>query len=196
LQYAIDNSAAEVVVLTDVREKMVTDFDLVIKANLTIKAADKFTAEAPAKVEFYNEGTSMDFAVGTADGAERCTLTIAENVHFDLVDRVIWLGYYGNNVDVVVNGYLGGYQIWHGANTTVNNGGMLDSHGEAFIMRRDATLTANEGSKVKANYFQIYSGHINATGADITAGLVWVDGAHSYGSEGNVSFTLNNTSFV
>ena len=196
LQYAIDNSAAEVVVLTDVREKMVTDFDLVIKANLTIKAADKFTAEAPAKVEFYNEGTSMDFAVGTADGAERCTLTIAENVHFDLVDRVIWLGYYGNNVDVVVNGYFGGYQIWHGANTTVNNGGKLDSHGEAFVMRRDATLTANEGAKVNANYFQIYSGHINATGADITAGLVWVDGAHSYGSEGNVSFTLNNTSFV
>ena len=196
LQYAIDNSAAEVVVLTDVREKMETDFDLVIKANLTIKAADKFTAEAPAKVEFYNEGTSMDFAVGTADGFERCTLTIAENVHFDLVDRVIWLGYYGNNVDVVVNGYLGGNQIWHGANTTVNNGGKLDSHGEAFVMRRDATLTANEGAKVNANYFQIYSGHINATGADITAGLVWVDGAHSYGSEGNVSFTLNNTSFV
>ena len=194
LQYAIDNSAAEVVVLTDVREKMVTDFDLVIKANLTIKAADKFTADAPAKVEFYNEGTSMDFAVGTADGADRCTLTIAENVHFDLTDRVIWLGYYGNNVDVVVNGYLGGYQIWHGANTTVN--GMLDSHGEAFIMRRDAILTANEGSKVKANYFNIYSGHINATGADITAGLVWVNGAHNYGAEGNVSFTLNNTSFV
>ena len=196
LQYAIDNSAAEVVVLTDVREKMVTDFDLVIKANLTIKAADKFTAEAPAKVEFYNEGTSMDFAVGTADGAERCTLTIAENVHFDLVDRVIWLGYYGNNVDVVVNGYFGGYQIWHGANTTVNNGGMLDSHGEAFIMRRDATLTAKEGSKVKANYFQIYSGHINATGADITAGLVWVNNNHSYGSEGTVSFTLNKTTFT
>ena len=197
LKYAIDNSAAEVVVLADVREKMVTDFDIVIKANLTIKAdATKFTAEAPAKVEFYNEGTSYDFTAGTADGAERCTLTIAENVHFDLTDRVIWLGYYGNNVDVVVNGYLGGYQIWHGANTTVNNGGMLDSHGEAFIMRRDATLTANEGSKVKANYFNIYSGHINATGAEITAGLVWVNGAHSYGAEGNVSFTLNNTSFV
>ena len=194
LQYAIDNSAAEVVILTDVREKMVTDFDLVIKANLTIKAADKFTAENPAKVEFYNEGTSMDFAVGTANGAERCTLTIAENVHFDLTDRVIWIGYYGNNVDVVVNGYLGGYQIWHGANTTVN--GMLDSHGEAFIMRRDATLTANVGSKVKANYFNIYSGHINATGAEITAGLVWVNGAHSYGSEGNVSFTLNKTTFT
>ena len=194
LQYAIDNSKEEVVILTDVREKMVTDFDLVIKANLTIKAAAKFTAENPAKVEFYNEGTSMDFAVGTANGAERCTLTIAENVHFDLTDRVIWIGYYGNNVDVVVNGYLGGYQIWHGANTTVN--GMLDSHGEAFIMRRDATLTANEGSKVKANYFNIYSGHINATGAEITAGLVWVNGAHNYGVEGNVSFTLNNTTFT
>ena len=194
LQYAIDNSAAEVVILTDVREKMETDFDLVIKANLTIKAADKFTAENPAKVEFYNDGTSMDFAVGTANGAERCTLTIADNVHFDLTDRVIWIGYYGNNVDVVVNGYLGGYQIWHGANTTVN--GMLDSHGEAFIMRRDATLTANEGAKVNANYFNIYSGHINATGAEITAGLVWVNGAHNYGDEGNVSFTLNNTTFT
>ena len=196
LQYAIDNSAAEVVVLTDVREKMVTDFDLVIKANLTIKAAEKFTAEAPAKVEFYNEGTSYDFVAGTADGAERCTLTIAENVHFDLVDRVIWLGYYGNNVDVVVNGYLGGYQIWHGANTTVNNGGMLDSHGEAFIMRRDATLTANEGAKVNANYFHIYSGHINATGADIIAGLVWVYNNHDYGREGTVSFDLENTTFT
>ena len=194
LQYAIDNSAAEVVILTDVREKMETDFDLVIKANLTIKAADKFTAENPAKVEFYNEGTSMDFAVGTANGVERCTLTIDENVHFDLTDRVIWIGYYGNNVDVVVNGYLGGYQIWHGANTTVN--GMLDSHGEAFIMRRDATLTANEGSKVKANYFNIYSGHINATGAEITAGLVWVYNNHNYGVEGTVSFTLNKTTFT
>lgn len=185
LQYAIDNNAAELKILCDVREKMTTDFDLIINADLTI------TADAPVKVEFYNDGTSYDFAVGSNNNN---TLTIGENVHFDLVDRVIWLGYWGNNVTVVVNGYLGGYQIWHGANTVVK--GTLDSHGEAFIMRRDATLTANEGAKVNANYFQIYSGHIVAENATITAGLVWVNNNHSYGNEGTVSFELDNTEFT
>ena len=185
LQYAIDNNAAELKILCDVREKMTIDFDLNINADLTI------TADAPVKVEFYNDGTSYDFAVGSTNNN---TLTIGENVHFDLVDRVIWLGYWGNNVTVVVNGYLGGYQIWHGANTVVN--GTLDSHGEAFIMRRDATLTANEGAKVNANYFQIYSGHIVAENATITAGLVWVNNNHDLGKEGTVSFELDNTEFT
>ena len=185
LQYAIDNNAAELKILCDVREKMTIDFDLNINADLTI------TADAPVKVEFYNDGTSYDFAVGSTNNN---TLTIGENVHFDLVDRVIWLGYWGNNVTVVVNGYLGGYQIWHGANTIVK--GTLDSHGEAFIMRRDATLTANEGAKVNANYFQIYSGHIVAENATITAGLVWVNNNHNYGNEGTVSFELDNTEFT
>ena len=185
LQYAIDNNAAELKILCDVREKMTIDFDLNINADLTI------TADAPVKVEFYNDGTSYDFAVGSTNNN---TLTIGVNVHFDLVDRVIWLGYWGNNVTVVVNGYLGGYQIWHGANTVVK--GTLDSHGEAFIMRRDATLTANEGAKVNANYFQIYSGHIVAENATITAGLVWVNNNHNYGNEGTVSFELDNTEFT
>ena len=184
LQAAIDSGASEVVILKDVREKMTVDFDLVINADLTI------TADKAVKVEFYNEGTAYDFAVGSTNGN---TLTIGENVHFDLTDRVIWLGYYGNNVDVVVDGYLGGYQIWHGADTTVN--GTLDSHGEAFIMRRDATLTVNGGT-VNANYFHIYSGHIEATDATITAGLVWIYNNHSYGSEGTVSFKLDNTDFT
>lgn len=185
LQYAVDNNAAELKILCDVREKMATDFYLNINADLTI------TADAPVKVEFYNDGTTYDFVVGSTNNNK---LTIGENVHFDLVDRVIWLGYLGNNVTVFVNGYLGGYQIWHGANTVVN--GTLDSHGEAFVMRRDATLTANEGAKVNANYFQIYSGHIVAENATITAGLVWVNNNHDYGIEGTVSFELDNTEFT
>ena len=186
LRAAIDTEASELVILKDVREKMTEDFDLVIKSDLTI------TAAKPVKVEFYNEGTAYDFAVGSTNNN---TLTIAENVHFDLTDRVIWLGYYGNNVNVVVNGYLGGYQIWHGADTQVTATGKLDSHGEAFIMRRNATLTV-DGGEVNANYFQIYSGHIEAEDATITAGLVWINNNHSYGSEGTVSMSLDNTTFT
>ena len=186
LKAAIDSGASELIILSDSREKMTADFDFIINANLTI------TAASPVKVEFYNEGTAYDFAVGSTNSN---VLTIGENVHFDLVDRVIWLGYWGNNVDVMVDGYLGGYQIWHGADTTVSATGKLDSHGEAFIMRRDATLTVNAGT-VNANYFHIYSGHINAEDATITAGLVWVYNNHSYGSEGTVSFALDNTSFA
>ena len=186
LKAAIDNGAPELKLLSDAREKMTSDFDIKISADLTI------TADAPVKVEFYNEGTSYDFAIGSTNNN---TLTIGENVSFDLVDRVIWIGFWGNNVDVVVNGYLGGYQIWHGADTTVTENGTLDSHGEAFIMRRNATLTV-DGGKVNANYFTIYSGHIVAENAEITAGLVWINNNHNYGSEGTVSVKLTNTSFT
>ena len=185
IEYAVENGSAEIKLLADSRELMPTDIEIILKADLTI------TADAPVKVEFYNKGTTYDFVVGSTNNH---ALIIGENVHFDLVDRVIWLGYYGNNVDVVVKGYLGGYQIWHGADTTVSSTGMLDSHGEAFIMRRNATLTVS-GGKVNANYFHIYSGHIDAKDATITAGLVWIYNNHDYGSEGTVSFELENTSF-
>ena len=183
LQAAIDADASEVEILSDTREAMTKDFEIVIDNDLTI------TAAKAVKVEFYNNNTTFDFVVGSNNNNK---LTIAENVHFDLVDRVIWLGYYGNNVDVQVDGYLGGYQIWHGADTTVSATGTLDSHGEAFIMRRDAILTVN-GGNVNANYFQIYSGHIDAKDATITAGQFWVDNNHDYGVEGTVSVNLDNT---
>ena len=189
LEYAVENGASEIKVLKDSREVMTSDFEITIKADLTI------TADEPVNVEFYNDGTTRDFTVNSTNNSNNYKFTIAENVHFDLVDRVIWLGYYGNDVDVQVDGYLGGYQIWHGADTTISTTGTLDSHGEAFIMRRDAVLTVN-GGKVNANYLQIYSGHINAKDADITAGLVWINNNHSHGVEGTVSIALDNSKFV
>lgn len=187
LEAAIDTNAAEVKILKDSREVMTTDFDIKIAADLTI------TADAPVSVEFYNDGTTYDFSVGSTNSN---TLTIAENVSFDLTDRVIWLGYWGNDVDVVVDGYIGAYQIWHGADTTVNATGTLDSHGEAFIMRSDATLTV-DGGNVNANYITAYSGHIVAKNdANVTAGLVWIKNAHDYGVDGTVSVELDNSTFT
>ncbi len=186
LKAAVDGGASELKILADSREKMTTDFDIKISADLVI------TAEKPVNVEFYNEGTTYDFAIGSTNNNK---LTIAENVHFDHTDRVIWAGYWGNNVDIQVDGYLGGYQIWHGADTTVSATGTLDSHGEAMIMRRDAIMTVN-GGKVNANYIQAYSGHIVAKDAQITAGLVWLQNNHSYGSEGTISIALDGTEFT
>lgn len=186
LQDAIGSNASELKILSDVREKMIDDFYLVINANLTI------TADAPVKVEFYNQGTSYDFVVGSNNSN---TLTIDENVSFDLTDRVIWLGFYGNNVDVDVKGYLGGYQIWHGADTTVTASGTLDSYGEALVMRRGATMTI-DGGKVEANYFNILSGNIVAENATIDCGAFWIANTESYAGEGNVNISLKDSTLT
>lgn len=181
LQYAIDNSAAEIKILADTREVMPTDFEIIINADLAINA------DNPVKVEFYNDGTNYDFVVGSNNDNK---LTIGENVHFDLVDRVIWLGYYGNNVKVQVDGYLGASQIWHGANTTVSETGTLDSHGEALVMRRGALLTV-DGGKIDANYFNILSGQIMAeNNAEINCGAFWIANTGSYAGEGNVLINI------
>ena len=182
LTAAIEAGASEVKILTDVREVMESDFDLVIGADLTI------TADAPVNVEFYNEGTKRDFATGSADG-NAYVLTIDENVTFNLTDRVIWLGYYDNLVTVNVKGTLAAYNMWVGTDTTVT--GTLISESAELVMRRDATLTVN-GGKVDADFFQIYSGHIVADNADIDCGLVWVNGNHNYASEGTFSMSLKN----
>ena len=177
---AIDAGATEVKILKSVREKMPTDIELVVNADLLI------TADEAVELKFYNEGTSYDFIFNSNNYN---TITIGENVTFQLEDRVIWLGYYGNNVTVVVNGTLAGYQIWHGADTTVNATGTLKSTGEAFVMRFGATLTV-DGGKVEVNYFNILAGKIFAENATITCGAFWIANNGGYEGEGCVSINL------
>ena len=186
LTYAIENNAQEVKILESAREVMPTDVELVINANLTI------TADAPVEIRFYNDGTSYDFIINSNNNN---VFTIAENVSFILEDRVIWLGYYGNNVDVVVNGTLSGYQIWHGADTTVNATGTLATTCEALVMRRGATMTVN-GGKVDANYFTILAGNIVAENATIESGAFWIDNNSNYAGEGNVDISLKNSTLT
>ncbi|MBQ3557126.1 MAG: hypothetical protein IJA11_04960, partial [Oscillospiraceae bacterium] len=184
LNYAVENSASQVVLLTNSREVMPTDVELLLKADLKIVSA---TGEAVA-AKFYNNGTSYDFIFNSADNSNS-TLTIGENVTFQLEDRVIWAGYYGNDVDVVVEGTLAGYQYWHGADTTVNATGTLKTTGEALVMRRGATLTV-DGGKVDANYFNILAGNIFAENAEIECGAFWIANTGSYAGEGNVSINI------
>ncbi|MBR2024575.1 MAG: hypothetical protein IKA02_02060, partial [Clostridia bacterium] len=182
LTYAIDNSKAEVKILDSVRELMPTDVELILNADLAI------TADAPVEVKFYNDGTSYDFVINSNNNN---TLTIGENVSFILEDRNIWLGYYGNNVDVVVNGTLkAGYQLWVGADLTVNSTGTVISADEALVIRRGATLTVDGGDLV-ANYFSILSGNIDAkNGAEITSGPLWISNNGGYASESNVNISI------
>ena len=177
---AIESGASEVKILKSVREVMPTDIELIANADLLI------TADEAVEIKFYNVGTSYDFVINSNNYN---TITIGENVTFQLEDRVIWLGYYGNNVTVVVNGTLAGYQIWHGADTIVNATGTLKTTGEALVMRRGATLTV-DGGKVEANYFNILAGNIFAENATITCGALWIDNNGGYVAEGNVSINL------
>ena len=177
---AVENGASEVKLLQSVREKMPTDIELVVNADLLI------TADSAVTAQFYNDGTSYDFIFNSNNNN---TITIGENVTFQLEDRVIWLGYYGNNVDVVVNGTLAGYQIWHGADTTVSATGTLKTTGEALVLRRGATLTV-EGGKVDANYFNILAGNIFAQNATIDCGAFWIANTGGYAGEGNVSINI------
>lgn len=187
ITYALENKAPELKLLADSREVMTSDYDFIIDADLTI------TADAPVTAAFYNDGTKRDFAVG-ANGDY--TLTIGENVTFDLEDRVIWLGYYDENCTVVVDGTLTCANLWVGTKTVVNSTGKLISDTHEFVMRKDANLVVNGGT-VEASYFQLYTGHIEATnGAKIIShGPVNVNGAHNYSGEGDFSISLDNSTF-
>ena len=187
LDYAITNNAAKVVIVSDSRELMPTDVELRLNADLEI------TAEQPYTVKFYNNGTSYDFVVGSYNSN---TLTFGENVTFQLEDRIIWLGYYGNDVDVVVNGTLAAKQIWHGANTQVTSTGTIKSIGEAFVMRRGATLTVNGGGTVNASYFNILAGNIDAENANITCGAMWIANTGNYIYEGNVDINIKSSTLT
>ena len=186
LAAAESDSASEIKLLQSVREKMPTDIELIVNADLLI------TADSAVTAQFYNEGTNYDFIFNSNNNN---TITIGENVTFQLEDRVIWLGYYGNDVDVVVDGTLAGYQIWHGADTTVSATGTLKTTGEALVLRRGATLTV-EGGKIEANYFSILSGHIFAEDATIDCGAFWIANTGSYPNESNVSISIWNSTMT
>ena len=190
LTYAIENSEAEVKILANAREVMPTDVELLLNADLTI------TADAPVEIKFYNNGTSYDFVINSANSNDPKTLTIGENVSFILEDRVIWLGFYGNDVDVVVNGTLSGYQLWVGADLTVNATGTAITSGEALVMRRGATLTV-DGGKVDANYFNILAGNIDAkNGATIDSGAFWIANTGNYIYEGAVEISIKDSTLT
>ena len=186
LNYAIENNEAQVKIVSDSRELMPTDVYLRLNADLEI------TAEQPYTVKFYNNGTSYDFVVGSYNSN---TLTFGKNVTFQLEDRIIWLGYYGNDVDVVVNGTLAASQIWHGADTKVTSTGTIKSTGEAFVMRRGATLTV-DGGTVNANYFNILAGNIDAENANITCGAMWIANTGNYIYEGNVNINIKSSTLT
>ena len=184
---AVESGASEVKVLASVRELMPTDVEIIVNADLTI------TADEAVTVEFYNEGTNYDFIFNSNNNN---TITIAENVTFELADRTIWLGYYGNNVTVVVDGTLiGGYQMWVGAETKVSATGKLVSGGEAMVIRRGATIDVN-GGKIEANYFSILSGNIKAKDATIVSGPIWVSNTGGYTNESGVKLELDNTTWT
>ena len=186
LNYAIANNEAQVKIVSDSRELMPTDVYLRLNADLEI------TAEQPYTVKFYNNGTSYDFVV---DSDNSNTLTFGENVTFQLEDRIIWLGYDGNDVRVVVNGTLAASQIWHGADTKVTSTGTIKSTGEAFVMRRGATLTV-DGGTVNANYFNILAGNIDAENANITCGAMWIANTGNYIYEGNVNINIKSSTLT
>ena len=186
LNHAIANNEAQVKIVSDSRELMPTDVELILNADLEITAAQPYT------VKFYNNGTSYDFVLGSNNNN---TFTIGENVTFQLEDRVIWMGYYGNNVDVVVKGTLAAYQIWHGADTQVTLTGTIKTTGEAFVMRRGATLTVN-GGKVNANYFNILAGNILAENAEITCGAMWIANEGNYANEGNANISIKSSKLI
>ena len=195
LQAAANIESSETVIvklLDNSREVMPTDVELLIKSNVSIVSA----SGNPVAAKFYNKGTNYDFIFNSATGFEDKTLTIGENVTFQLEDRIIWAGYYGNNINVVVDGVLAGYQYWHGADTTVNATGLLKTTGEALVLRRGATLTVDNG-KVDANYFSILAGNIVATNnAEITSGPIWVSNKGGYANEGAVSIELTDSTWT
>ncbi len=183
IAYAVENGSTEIKLLADSREVMPTDVEIVLKNDLTI------TADAPVTAAFYNDGTTYDFVID-CEGYGDYTFTVAENVTFTLEDRVIWVGYYGSNIDVVVDGTLNGYQVWVGGDVYVNATGTLKSSGEALVIRRGKTIFV-DGGKIDANYFNILSGNIFAeNGAEIECGPLWINNTGSYANEGGASVTL------
>ena len=190
IQAAIEQKVSEVTLLENSSEVMPTDVEFLLKADL------KITANSPVTAEFYNNGTSYDFIFNSYENGGH-TLTIGENVTFNLKDRIIWAGYYGDNITVVVEGTLiGGYQYWCGAKTKVTETGTLKSAGEALVLRRGTTLEV-DGGKIEANYFSFLSGKVIAkNNATITSGPIWVSNQGSYANEGNVELTLDNSTWT
>ena len=184
----------------DVTEVLTNDKELIINSDLTI------TADSSSKISLSNSGTSYDLVLnGNSNNDVREKLTIGENVTLEVADRVIWAGYYGNNVDIQVDGTLkGGYQLWIGADTTVGNTGKLVSAGEAFVLRRGATVTVNGTAtlgaseadrtcQIDANYFSLLAGNIVVNNTLVNCGELWVNNTGSFAGEGNVHVKLNNT---
>ncbi len=185
LKAAAETGAAEVKILQSVKELLATDLEVIIKSDLTI------TADSAVIVDFYNNGTTYDLVVGGTNGEK---LTIGENVTLTVSDRIIWVGYYGNNIDVIVNGGLvGGSQLWVGGDITVSETGTIASKGEALVARRGAKLTVNGGT-FEANYFSLLSGTIELNNVTATTGPLWT--SSGYSQEGSRNLILNNSNLT
>ncbi len=176
-----------IIINENISEVLPTDLELIIENDVTI------TASSPVTVELYNEGTTNDLIIdGDSNNSVVEKLIIDKNVTLSVKDRTIWIGYHGNDVDVIVDGTLiGGYQLWVGADTTVNSTGKAVAQGEALVMRRGATLTV-DGGTVNANYFQFLSGNMVAKNTEISSGPVWISNTGNYCNEGPVSILLDN----
>ncbi len=176
-------------------EVMPSDVEFIVNNDIAI------TSDTPVSVNLKNVGTSYDIVLNSTNGN---TITFGKNVSIALDDRVIWAGYYGNNVNIEINGSVSGYQWWNGADTTVNAGGKLSTSGEAMIFRRGATLTVNGNAaqgaaaadrevQIDANYLNFLSGNLIATNSRIESGAVWIANNGSYTNESSVWINLDNT---
>jgi len=197
---AFGSGAAEIIVESDINELLATDYDFVIGQDTKISSSVDGEARL---VNFYNNGTSYDIVIGgDHSNSVRETLTIGENVTLEVADRIIWAGYYGNDVDVVVDGTLSGTQLWIGADTTVSATGKLVSAGEAFVLRRGATVTLNGDAAqgvtdgrtalLDVNYTSLLAGTIEANNTLITSGKIGANNA-GYSGEGSIHVKLDNT---
>ena len=177
--------AGEIKIVADTSEVLTTDLELIADGDLFI------SAEKTGSVSLLNNGTSYDLILG-GNGEE--TLTVGENVTIDVVNRIVWAGYYGNNAKLKIDGSLSGAQLWMGLDTTVSSTGSLESYGEAMVFRRGATLDV-QGGKVKANYFNFLSGNLTAKDAEISGGAIWINNTGAYTGESSVRIRLDNTTW-
>ena len=194
---AKDSSVSTVKIESSIAEEiMPTDVELLVNNDLII------TADSAVTVNLKNNGTSYDLVLGANTKGK--TITFGKNVTLTLNDRIIWAGYYGNNVDVVIEGTVSASQWWNGADTTIKAGGKLISSGEAMVFRRGATVTiigdaaqgaaeADRQVQLDANYFSILSGNLIASDTLIKSGPVWVSNTGSYCNESTAWISLDNT---
>lgn len=183
----------------DITEVLASDKEFIINGDLTI------TADSASKISLSNSGTSYDLVLnGNSSNDVREKLTIDENVALEVADRIVWAGFYGNNVDIQVDGTLRGNQLWIGADVTVGNTGKLESFGEAFVLRRGATVDvegkAAQGAsetertcQIRANYFSLLSGYVNVKNTLVEGGALWIANTGSYTNEGSVWISMDNT---
>ncbi len=183
----------------DITEVLASDKEFIINGDLTI------TADSASKISLSNSGTNYDLILnGNSSNDVREKLTIDENVALEVADRIVWAGYYGNNVDIQVDGALRGVQLWIGADVTVGNTGKLESFGEAFVLRRGATVDvegkAAQGAsetertcQIRANYFNLLSGYVNVKNTLVEGGALWIANTGSYTNEGSVWISMDNT---